>query len=168
MIWTMFRLVVYGLGVWASNELADGYWGVGPVFGAVVLLWAWKRTGREPLRSAVFVAASTLIYAFVYYVSGLKWGSDSKLFEYFIGPFPAAIVAGSFLLPLAHTFIFEKSADRSLRTGFVLTFFFYLVTVLGYANEEFNIGPDIPWLPIMIAVWQGAYLWLLTPRSPER
>ena len=155
----LFRLVVYGLSVWISNRYADGSWVVGPAFAAVVLAYDWKGLKENAVRGVLFFAASTLIYALVYRITNLKWGNDSDLFEYFLGPFPIAIVIGSVLLPAAHAVLFRKPVRLALRAAALLAGSFYFVTVLGYANEEWGIGPEIPWLPILVAVWQGAYLW---------
>ena len=105
----ILRLVVFAGSVWLSNKFADSHWVVGPVFGAAVIVFGWKEVRTNLPRGAAYLAMSTAIYAFVYYLSGLKWGDTSDLFVYFLGPFPVAIVAGSILLPCAHAILLGRS-----------------------------------------------------------
>ena len=154
----LLKLAVLGLSVWVSAKFADGYWVVGSVFGAAVLACGWKTFKPGLLARAAFFAASTLIYALVYCISGLKWGNDSPLFEYVIGPFPIAIVAGSILLPLTHRRFLGAGDGAAARAAAVLVVGFYLVTLLSYLNETYATGIRMPWLTILIAVWQGSYL----------
>ncbi len=156
----LLRFAVYAAGVFVSNKYAAGYWVVGPVFGLAVLIFVWKRAKAYWPGAAAYVAASTLIYALVYRVAGLKWGSSSSvLTEYFTGPFPIAVVMGSVLLPCAHAVILRRPRVLAWRTAAILAASFYAVTILGYLNQEKGVGPHVSsWLPVMIAVWQGVYL----------
>jgi hypothetical protein len=60
----LFRLLVYVVSVWVSNKYADGYWVVGPVFGAAVVSFDLKGFKNLNLvKHGLFIALSTLIYA---------------------------------------------------------------------------------------------------------
>jgi uncharacterized membrane protein len=141
-----------------ERDLADGYWVVGPVFGAAVLIYNWSETRKSLVSAAAFLAASTLIYALVYRVSQMRWGSDSALFEYVIGSFPIAIVMGSILLPLADRLLLKKSGALPMKQVCLLIGGFYFITLLSYLCDVLGIQQHIPWLIILIAVWQGTYL----------
>jgi hypothetical protein len=155
---TALALAAYGAGAWASVKYADEYWVVGPVFGAVVLFFARKALRKNAAGAASYFAASVLIYALVRFIADLGWGDGRAFFEYVAGPFPVAIVAGSLLLPLAHRAFLKADARAAFRTSATLVGTFYLVTLLGYVNEELGVGPHVAWLPVLVAVWQGTYL----------
>ncbi len=158
---TLFRLVVFAASAWVSQQYANGYWVVGPVFGMAVVsydLQGWK--DREWFKHLGFLAVSTLVYALVYHISRMDWDRDSDLFDYFLGPFPVAIVAGSILMPLAHRILFRKPGALAMKASLALILSFYLLTLLAYTQEKLDLKWNIQWLAVMIAVWQGIYLHL--------
>ena len=157
----VLRVVVYAASVWLSQKYADGYWVVGPAFGLAVAIFAWMSSkDRDAKKCVVFVAASTLIYALVYWLSRLDWRNNSDLFEYFLGPLPAGVITGSMLLPAAHARIFKTPHLLAAKTALGLIISFYIITLLGYLDDKVGFGMNIPWLSVMIAVWQGIYLYL--------
>ncbi len=156
----LFRLLVYAASVWVSNQYAAGYWVVGPVFGAAVVTFDLK--GFKDLnlpKHGIFIALSTLIYALVYRISRLEWGGDTDLFHYVIGSFPAAIVTGSVLMSVLHTVVFNKSKELMVRSIATLVGSYFAVTLVMYINEKSNLGFDVPWIALLIAAWQGLYLY---------
>lgn len=155
---TALRVIAYLAGVLASYKYAPDYFVVGPVFAAVVLLFSGKWALERPARAAAYVAASTAIYALVYFISGLDFGKGSPVTESFLGPFPAAVVAGSVLLPAAHVLIIGGPRTDAWRAAAWLTGCFYLITLAAFAAEQARPNLGIPWLFILIAVWQGTYL----------
>ena len=162
----LFRFLVYAASVWISNKYADGTWVVGPVFGMAVVSFDIKSLKNLDLfRHAAFLGASTLIYALVYRISRLEWGGNSDLFNYFIGSFPAAIVTGSVLMSVAHSVFFNKSKETMVRAiaGIILSF--YLLTFLMYFNEKSRLGWQVQWITVMIATWQGMYLYIFFSRG---
>ena len=162
----IFGLLVYAASVWASNKYAGGYWIVGPVFGAAVVLLDSKfLKGLNLFKHGVFLGASTLIYALVYRISRLEWGNDSDLFNYFIGSFPVAIVAGSVLMSVAHSVILGKGKEAMVRAMAALVVSFYFLSFLSYMNEKSHMGWHVEWLTVMIAVWQGVYLSVFFSKS---
>ena len=157
----LFRFLVYAVSAWVSSKYADGYWIVGPVFGMAVVSFDIKSLKNLDLfKHAAFVAASTLIYALVYRISRLEWGNNSDLFEYFIGSFPAAIVTGSVLMSVAHLMFFNKSKETMIRAIAGLIVSFYLLTFVIYFNDKSHLGWQVHWITVMIAVWQGMYLYI--------
>src|SRR3989338_1410747 len=156
----LFRLLVYAASVWVSNKYADGYWVVGPVFGAAGVSFDLKGfKDLDLVKHAFFIALSTLIYALVYRISRLEWGSDTDLFHYFIGSFPAAIVTGSVLMSVLHTIVFNKSKEAMARAIAFLVGSYYTVTLAMYINEKSQLGFHIQWIAVLIAAWQGLYLY---------
>ena len=155
----LFRLLAYGASVWASGKYADNYWVVGPVFGLAVIVCDIKSLDDlKPVKHAVFLVFSTLIYALVYRISKLSWGDNSDLYQYFIGSFPAAIATGSALMAVTHTVLFNKSKELMVRALVWLIGTFYLVTFVMYFNDKSNLGLHLQWITVMIGVWQGTYL----------
>ncbi len=162
----LFRLLVFAASAWVSNKYADGYWVVGPVFGAAVVSYDLRSPqDLKIFKHGAFIAASTLIYALVYRISRLEWGNNTDLFEYFAGSFPAAIVTGSVLMAAVHTLIFNKSKEIMARAVAALVVTFYLATFLMYFNEKSNLGLNVPWIAVMIALWQGTYLYVFFSKA---
>ncbi len=157
---TVIRALSYIACVWVSNKYAGGYWVVGPAFGLTVAVFDAKSLKASLGKHVFFIALSTLIYAFVYRISLLKIGDDTVLFNYFIGSFPIAIVTGSVLLPLLHMRVFNKSRAGLSRAILSLVGSFYIVELVMLANEKFQISANFPWLALLIAVWQGVYLYV--------
>ena len=162
----LFRLLVFAGSAWVSNKYADGYWVVGPVFGMAVVSYSMKSLNDLNIfRHAAFLVVSTLIYALVYRISRLQWGNDTDLFNYFIGSFPAAIVTGSVLMSAAHAIFFNKSKEAMVRGIVALVVSFYFLTFLMYFNEKSHLGLQLQWITLMIAVWQGMYLYIFFSKS---
>ena len=162
----LFRLLVFAVSAWVSNKYADGYWVAGPVFGAAVVSYGMKSLNDlNVFKHAAFIAVSTLIYALVYRISRLEWGNGTDLFDYFIGSFPAAVVTGSVLMSVAHTLFFNKSKEVMARGIFALVAVFYLLVFLMYFNEKSHLGLQWQWITIMIAAWQGTYLYVFFSKS---
>ncbi len=155
-----FRLVVLAVSAWISVKYAVGYWVVGPVFGLAVVSWD-SNTFKKfvAVKHLSFLAASTLIYALVYYISTLNWGHGSDFLDSIIGSLPIAVVLGSILLPLAHKFLFSSSFNRVARLMILLIFSFYIITLISFGNDYFEWGLKINFLAISITVWQGLYLY---------
>ncbi len=165
----LFRFIVYLASVWVSVKFADGYWVVGPVFGMAVISYDSKSFRNLVIgKHALFLLASTLIYSLVYWISIRKWGWPSESLDYFAGPFPAAVVTGSILLPFAHRAIFGASAGRTLQTTLWLSFSFFLVTLTTFINDRFSFGLHVNFIAIAIALWQGIYLYFLSLPAPKK
>ena len=114
----LFRWIVYGVSAWVSVKYADGYWVVGPVFGAAVISYDSDSFRKLVVgRHLAFFIASTLIYALVYRISIGPWEFHSDFLNYFAGPFPSAVVTGSVLLPIAHRVIFRKTPAAAFRVA---------------------------------------------------
>ena len=162
----LFKLVVYGASVWLSNRYADGFWVVGPVFGLAVVLFEMKSfKDLSPVKHGLFIGLSTLIYALVFRISRLEWGSDTDLYHYFIGSFPAAIVTGSVLMSVIATVVLNKSKEQMVRAIILLVCCYYFVTLAMYINEKSHLGLHVQWITVMIAAWQAIYLYAFFSKS---
>lgn len=156
---TLLRLAAFVLSVWISCKFIGGYWVVGPVFAAVVAVYDRKAFAKDASRHVAYLIASTLIWAAVFYIAkNMRWG-NGPLFQYGIGAFPAAVVLGSILLPQAHRILLKADAKLAIHTTLALIVSYYLVSFAAYANDDLGIGPKIQWLPVLVGVWQGNYLW---------
>lgn len=109
---TLILLVKIGLfliGTYLSYEHCAAYWYVGPIFGVVVLVWyAQSLCEIARLRCAAFLASSTLIYAFVFWLSDQLSNTNYGLY--------VAVAAGTILLPIAHKLFLSVSWKRILIT----------------------------------------------------
>ena len=157
---SFIRPLIYIACVWVSNKHAGGFWVVGPVFGLTVAAFEAKTFKGFTRNHTFFIVLSTLLYALVYRISLFKMGDDSVLYNYFIGTFPIAIVTGSILLPIVHARVFNQSWARMFRAMYSLIASFYIVELVMLANESFRWGADLPWMALLIAVWQGTYLYV--------
>lgn len=157
------RWVLYAVCVAVSQKFANAHWVVGPVFGLTVAAFdAMGRKDADWARRAGFVATSTLIYALVYQISTLNGRNDSELFEYFFSPFSAGVVSGSVLLPLAHAVFFRRSFRLAKFVSLALVVSYYLVTLLAFGYDHLGVEWGVPWIAILVGVWQGVYLRLFT------
>lgn len=157
----MWRVIVYCASVWISATYAAGYWVVGPVFGLVVVAYDSNLFRNLKLgRHAFFILVSTIIYAAVCRIALGRWERQSDLFNYFIGPFPVAVVVGSILMCFAHRFIFQSSNSQMFRATISLIASFYLVTLFGYLKDKAGLWPHLNLISAFVAVWQGTYLYL--------
>ena len=150
----LLRCAIFLAGAYWSYKRCAEYWFVGPVFGVVVLVWyASSLKILFSLRSAAFVAFSTLIYALVYKTTSINKISHGVVYV------PVAI--GTVLLPLAHV-IFLKAAYKRLLWAIPGVYVVFYV-----ANEiinKFSLPSTIEnWVNVVI-IWQAAYLiFMLAP-----
>jgi hypothetical protein len=150
-----FRLVMYALGGWLSMFCATNIggsrrytligFGVGPIFGVVVLLWM-SDSIRSLFRSQSlkFLLLSILIWSLVDWLLHVR--GDDRYFD-------LIILLGSILLPCAHAWVFRSSWPRA-----------GLATALSFAAFEcLRLMPDSrpDWVGLFInaaSMWQGGYL----------
>ena len=155
----LLKLGLYLAGAWVSQKSCAGYWVVGPVFGAVVLACnARALPALGWVRPAAFLGSSTLIYALVYGIAengGWEW--HNPVVEWLSGAFPAGVVAGSILLPLAHRVFLGSAFRRTVGAWALLIASFYGVTLAALAADRLGVT-GINFLAIAVYVWQGVYL----------
>ena len=112
------------------------------------------------------MAASTLIYALVFWISSGKWSWPNDLMNYFFGPFQVAVVVGSLLLPFTHRVLFQRPAPLAWKTALLLIASFYAVTLISFINdkhplgfhEQAFLGFHLNFITLSIAIWQWLYL----------
>ena len=156
------RFLIYASSVFISCKYATGYWVVGPVFGLAVVCWDSDNLKKfvAPKHGAYF-AASTLIYALVYFIASKNWNRGSDLADSLFGSLPIAIVTGSFLLPLAHKLFLGAKVKTLVRTIPLLIFSYYVLAMVSLANDTWHLGWDFKFLFLNIGIWQGIYLYTL-------
>jgi hypothetical protein len=146
----VLRIVAYIACAYWSGELLTDLWYVGPMFGAVVLLWQvhdWRRL--LSWRHGAFLVASTLIYALV-----IRLHSTQERLAVEV-----AVAIGTILLPIAHGLLLgvaRRHVQLIIPALFVL--WYALVHMIAWIE-----GVGVPWLPgvfHMAAMWQALYLLL--------
>lgn len=160
----LLKVAAFLVGAYLSNKLVGHYWYVGPIFGAVVLLWQAESIHDliRP-RSLAFFAASTLIWAFVYWLLD----HDHRLLD-----LPAllglsdsanqAVAVGSILLPMAHWLLLKVSWKRVLVPITCLYAAWYaIVSLLDSIDFDFNA-----WINA-VSIWQAIYLLCLFVPKPD-
>lgn len=150
---TAVRALVFLAGAYFSFQKVDDFWFVGPIFGAVVLIWEWSFKEKLDLAKAVgFFAASTLIYALVYRISKIDMPKIDKLFDSVY----CAVIVGSFLMPVAYKLFFGGSLKKTLIAIPAIYAIFYLSSLV-FPDVQKPAGNIIN----IVTFWQGAYLFLL-------
>jgi hypothetical protein len=155
--------VVFTAGAVLSYIYAPKYWIVGPIFGAVVIVWHWSLTRKPRWTGYIgFFLASTLIYALVIKISTLKIPETGLL-----GIFMPWLIAGTVLLPLAHKYFLKVSWLRVVLTVVAV----YAITYGGgtLLNQVGLNTHPIRYVVNAITLWQGTYLacmfWPPFPKS---
>jgi hypothetical protein len=163
----LFRLAVYAVSVAVSRQYAAGYWVVGPLFGLAVVFYDSSGVkGLKPLKHLAFVAASSVIYALVFWIANAKWSVSEGVTGDFVGPFPAGVVLGSVLLPAAHKVILGQRAFKAISVALSLVISFYALMLFDYFSRQSRQLLDYDFMTVAIMLWQGLYLYLFY--RPER
>lgn len=143
------RLALFAVCAWVSGEQMDERWVIGPLFGVVVLAWHLTLPPTLTLQHALFLVASTLIYALVAHlaIDGLPVAQHSMEVN-------QAVLVGTVLLPVAHRQFLGAPWDRVVRTivGVYVVWF-----AIGKLLEMMDL--DGTWgLINMASIWQALYL----------
>lgn len=151
-------IVIYIIGAWISKERCAELWVVGPVFGAVVVLWDIRVFRLRPRpKHLAFMALSTLIYALVFTIADADWGLEPEWLEWLAGSLSLGVAAGSVLLAAAHRRVLGGAASP-LVTAATLIVSFYLVTGLGGLLDRRGLAVGFDYYTLAIYMWQGIYL----------
>jgi hypothetical protein len=68
-------------------------------------------------------------------------------------------VTGSVLMSVMHTIVFNKSKEVMARAMALLVGSYYAITLAMYINEKSHLGFHVQWMTVLIAAWQGLYLY---------
>jgi len=162
MIEGMARFLIYACSVFISSKYANGYWVVGPVFGLAVVCWdSGNFRNFAAARHAVFLAASSLIYALVFWISSQNWNRGSDLLDSLFGSLPIAVITGSVLLPAAHRVFLKTGRKAFARTAPLLILSYYIIASISLAKDALRWEWDVNFLLLLIGAWQGIYLYSL-------
>ncbi len=140
-------------------DLVAEYWYVGPVFGAVVLLWH-ARAIRDlaSARSLGFLGASTLIYAIVAWII-MEWDSViPEIPDVFDAGF-LGVMIGSALLPVAQGALLGASWRRVKIAIPCLYLVWYALALSGLFDVDVTLINSM-------SVWQALYLVCLFAPKP--
>ncbi len=152
-----FLAAAYAL---AHYGLIAEYWYVGPVFGAVVLLWhAGSSRDLLRMRSLAFLAASTLIYALVAWLI-LEWDDEIPEIPNVFDAGFLGVMIGSALLPVAHG-AFLGASRRRVTIAIPCLYLAWHALVLTKLFELDNA------LINSMSVWQALYLACMFAPKPK-
>jgi hypothetical protein len=158
----VLAVLIYGLCVFISRKFADEYWVTGPVFGAAVLAVNFGQIRKKISPShLVFVGASTLIYALVFWIADKGWKFRNDALDMLAGSLTAGVVVGSLLMPFIHAILLGVDTKTAQATALALIGSWYAVILLSGLDGMFHFGARIDYLLIGIALWQGIYLYRL-------
>ena len=154
----MYRIVKiasYLLGAFASAKLCAAYWYVGPIFGAVVLVWCFGRSVRPSLfRLLAFLLCSTLLYALVFLIANSR--QPVWMFEPF-DMLAVGVSAGSILLPQSHVLLLGGRWSSAAVTSILLILSYFAVYCLFFLVEKIGLSSSYS-MYILAYIWQGVYL----------
>jgi hypothetical protein len=149
------KILVLLLCAYGSATHMTDYWVIGPMFGLVVLIW--RSPDVDDLfkpDAALFLAASTLIYALVVKLER----SENFTLE-------AAVAAGTVLLAAAHAGFLKTPWNRAAVAACgTYIVWFLLSRLLGQLDEGTQIGQTISEglrdtrLINLASIWQVAYV----------
>lgn len=144
----------------AHYDLIAEYWYVGPIFGAVVLLWhAGSSRDLVRMRSLGFLAASTLIYALVAWII-LEWDDEIPEIPNVFDAGFLGVMIGSALLPVAHGALLGASWGRvtiAIPCLYLAWYALSLSELFGLDNALINF----------VSVWQALYLVCMFAPKPK-
>ena len=144
----------------AHYDLIAEYWYVGPVFGAVVLLWhAGSSRDLVRMRSLGFLAASTLIYALVAWII-LEWDDEIPEIPNVFDAGFLGVMIGSAFLPVAHGALLRASWGRvtiAIPCLYLAWYALVLSELFGLDNALIN----------SMSVWQALYLVCMFAPKPR-
>lgn len=155
-------ILAYAASVFVSHKYAAGYWVVGPVF-ALALMIANLEAVRKKIspNHLLFIAASTLTYALVYWISDRGWKFQNDMLDMLFGSMSGGVVVGSLLLPFLHAMLLGEDAKSAQSAAVALIASWYVVLVLAWVDDLIKFRYDVNYILIAIAVWQGIYLYRL-------
>ncbi len=160
------KIIVFTVGAYVSILYETSYWYVGPIFGAVVLVWN-TRSPRDLLRisSGLFLLASTLIYAGVWWLMDHErawWFHNSE------GYFYISIAIGTIALPIAQTVILHRPEWKRTLLAIPLIYgsWYLLASLLTSLMEHRHIESSL--LINAVPIWQAAYLLFMFAPWPKR
>ena len=151
--------LAYGASVYISHKFSSHYWVVGPVFAAAVLLANFEAIRKKISPShLLFIGVSTLVYALVFWISDKGWKFSPDWLDMLAGSLSGGVVVGSLLLPFLHTILLGADAKTAQSTALVLIVSWYAVVLLSWIDDAIKFKPDVDYILIAIALWQGIYL----------
>jgi hypothetical protein len=135
------------------------YWYVGPIFGAVVLVWH-ARSSRDlvSIPSLKFLAASTLIYALVAWIIMDGDSVIPEIPDVFDAGF-LGVMIGSALLPVAHGALLGSSWRRVKIAIPCLYLVWYALALSGLFDLDITLINSM-------SVWQALYLLFMFSPKP--
>lgn len=156
-------LIAYAASVWISRKYAAGYWVVGSVFALAALTVNYPTLKKFSLKHLLFIGASVLTYALVYWISR-GWELKPEWLDMIAGSLSAAVVTGSILMPSIHAMLFGTDYKTVRETSLLMITAWYGMLLLSGIDDKIGLTVPIDYLLLTIALWQGFYLkWLKLP-----
>ena len=156
-------VAAYLVSVFISDKYCSGYWVVGPVFAAAFLLSRYKKVlAHFSWRHIAFAAASTLVYALVWWIADNGWKFQNDTLDMIFGSLSAAVIVGSILMPSIHVLLFGGDLKKTRQTAVLLVLSWYAVVLVSHLGDINDFGRNIDYGLVSIALWQGIYFLRLT------
>lgn len=156
---TLISVLIWLAASYFSRQYAAGYWIVGSVFGAAVLLCNRERVFKSiSIPHVLFFLASVLVYALVYLIAAKGWKFQNDWADMAAGGLTGGVIVGSILLPVLHTMLFAGDIKTVRSVSLKLIASWYITLLLSKVFESLGAEYRIDFLWISVAAWQGIYL----------
>lgn len=156
---TLLSVLIWLAASYFSRQYAAGYWVVGTLFGAAVLLCNRARVFKSiSIQHVLFFIGSVLIYALVYLIAAKGWKFQNDWVDMLAGGVTGGVVVGSILLPVLHAMLFAGDIKTSRSVSLKLIASWYITLLLSKIFESAGVKYRVDFLWLSIAAWQGIYL----------
>lgn len=155
----IISVIIWLVASYFSRQYAAGYWVVGPVFGAALLVYNRARVFKSfTLRHLFLFLASVFVYALVYLIAAKGWKFKNDWLDMLAGGTTGGVIVGSILMPALHAMLFPVDAKMTRSVSLKLIASWYITLLISKVLETAGFEFRIDFLWISIAAWQGIYL----------
>ncbi len=152
-------ILAYAVSVYVSWKFCAGYWVVGPVFAAALIIANLDTVRKKfSLKPYGLVILSTLIYALVFWISEKGWRLQPEWLDMLAGSLSAGVILGSVLMPALHASLYGFEVKNAQITSAALIVSWYVCISLSLMKEYMGLRLPISEGLLAIALWQGIYL----------
>lgn len=156
-------ILAYAASVYISWKFCAGYWVVGPVFAAALIIVNLGTVRKKfSIKPYGLVAFSTLIYALVFWIGEKGWRLQPEWLDMLAGSMSAGVIIGSILMPALHSSLYGLDVKNAQVTSASLIVSWYICILLSIMREYMGLRLPISEGLLAIALWQGIYLKRMT------
>ena len=154
-------MAICAVSIWISSRYIETHWVVGPVFGISYLAAnADKLKKNLWLKYLLFLTASTLTYAVVYWITRSESLFKNKILDDWFDEYSTGVLFGTLTLPFLQGILFSIPFSIVWRSWLWL-FGSWYVTLSFIGNVSLPDGITVNGFHIALAFWQGLYFYLL-------